>query len=288
MTTVDLGSCTFTLELTNQRLFVHGKPVACMVDYDRQLVRVRRDLTSAQIARAVRSALMRASQRIGDGADDGAGPAAEAVSFLEVIRARRTVGRSPVDAEVSGNDPVDDAMHRLGVYCSAMGEMYDMMRRAMLAERDAAGRILDQLVSRLGQWTGADRSYFFRYDMRRGLQINTHEWCGRGIEPQIEMLQHVPLSATPMMNRVMWAGRPLRLRNVAEDIPNEYSDERDLLLDQHIQSLVTIPAYAGRRLAGFVGLDSVRSERFWSEHDVDLLSVVAQVAAALSIGDSPN
>ena len=284
MTTIDFGSSTYTIEMTSQRLLMHGVAVACLVDHEKGLIRVRRDLTPAQIDKAIRQSLLFA-KRVRGSDDDRP----DAVSLLEVIRSRRCErGADALLAEQVVDESLETALRQVRTYCDAVREMHDLVCAALSAEGEASDCVLQNTVRRLGQWTGADRSYFFRYEMHRGIQRNTHEWCGRGIEPQIDLLQSVPLSMTPMMNRAMWAGQSLRLHNVSRDIPTQFEIERGILLDQDICSLLMVPAYAGRRLAGFIGLDSVRRHRYWTGHEVDLLEIVGRLYGALAIDHSVN
>jgi GAF domain-containing protein len=47
----------------------------------------------------------------------------------------------------------------------------------------------------IGEFIGADRSYIFLFSADGTMMDNTHEWCAAGIEPQIQHLQGILLSA---------------------------------------------------------------------------------------------
>lgn len=61
------------------------------------------------------------------------------------------------------------------------------------------------------------------------------------------------------------------------DLPPEASTVKEILLPQGIQSLIVIPLVYGGSLIGYLGFDSVRTEKRWSEESIALLKIVGEI-----------
>ena len=44
---------------------------------------------------------------------------------------------------------------------------------------------INDVLGMIGEFEGVDRSYFFQFDEDGVTFHNTHEWCRKGIQPQI-------------------------------------------------------------------------------------------------------
>lgn len=141
---------------------------------------------------------------------------------------------------------------------------------------------LDTLLSQLGRLFDVDRCYLFSIDSAMSRASNTHEWCGPGISPQIEQLRAVPLHNLRWWTRQLANSPVLEIASV-DAMPIEAMNEQKLLQSQQIRSLLLVSMHDDKgHLAGFMGFDSVRSERQWSEHErTALLTMNAVLRAAL-------
>ncbi|MEA1927155.1 MAG: hypothetical protein U9N73_03045, partial [Candidatus Auribacterota bacterium] len=137
------------------------------------------------------------------------------------------------------------------------------------------GRI-NWALKRIGEEVGADRSYLFLFDMDKMMMENTHEWCAGGIEPQIDNLKKVPFEALPW-----WMEKLNRLEDIhiprVSDLPPEADAEKEILQPQKIQSIIVVPLIFGNSLIGFMGFDSVRTERSWPEETIGRLRIVGEI-----------
>lgn len=134
-------------------------------------------------------------------------------------------------------------------------------------------------LEKLGQLVDADRAYIFDYDFKEKTATNTFEWCARDIDPEIQNLQRVPMEYFPD-----WVDKHLqKLPLVIADVsvlpvaPVGETSLRGILEPQGIQSLITIPIFAGSQLDGFVGFDSVKSMRDYAEEEIKLLTLFGQM-----------
>lgn len=138
-------------------------------------------------------------------------------------------------------------------------------------------------LQELGVFVGADRAYIFDYDFVLGHCSNTYEWCGEGISPEIANLQEVPLDFIPQWVDQHQKGEPFVVEEV-EWLPEELQGLREILEPQGIISLITVPMMApGGRLLGFLGFDSVREKKIYSEKERRLLDVYAGMLVNISM-----
>lgn len=134
-------------------------------------------------------------------------------------------------------------------------------------------QIVDSALQKIGEHFQADRAYIFNYDFNVNTTSNTHEWCFDGIEPQIEYLQDIP---TPDIED-LWLSSHRKGDYVYIEDVSLYENEtiRELLLEQEIQSLVTIPILIADKLIGFVGLDWVNRKAPIFSGEVETLKFLA-------------
>jgi len=145
-----------------------------------------------------------------------------------------------------------------------------------IGEKDVG---INSALEAIGTFTDADRAYVFKFSDDGVLADNTHEWCAEGIEPQIENLKNIPFS-----DEMPWFSERIRKHQVVhipdvKALPPEAALERGHFEAQNIRSLVVVPMIIGSRLIGFLGFDSVRESRIWSDDDQNLLRFISQVIA---------
>ncbi len=137
---------------------------------------------------------------------------------------------------------------------------------------------IDLALQTLGAFFRVDRSYLFLLRDQGRIMDNTHEWCAAGIEPQKDLLQGLHLDESPWWRDMLHHAEYIHIPRVA-DMPPEAEAEKEVLLAQQIQSLITVPVSHGGSLLGFLGFDSVRCERTWSEESIALLQLVGELIA---------
>ncbi len=148
--------------------------------------------------------------------------------------------------------------------------------RFISVSSDEIDQEINNALRVIGEFAGVDRSYLFQLSDGQAKMDNTHEWCAKGIEPQIAKLQRLPVEAFPW-----WMSRLRRLENIhipcVADLPPEAKAEKEILQSQAIRSLVVVPMAYGRSLVGFLGFDSVGGEKTWTTEDIALLKMVAEI-----------
>ncbi|MEP1094018.1 MAG: PAS domain-containing protein [Cyclobacteriaceae bacterium] len=135
----------------------------------------------------------------------------------------------------------------------------------------------DSIVSsleELGRFVNADRAYIFEYDLESKLYSNTFEWNRKGVEPVLEQSQGLKMADYPALVNDHLEGKPIFIPDVS--ILDE-KKSREMLLSQGIKSLITVPMMNEEHCMGFVGFDSVRNFRSYTQDEVLLLKVAAEM-----------
>ena len=138
---------------------------------------------------------------------------------------------------------------------------------------------ISESLARIGQFVDVDRVYVFDYDFHAETSSNVYEWCGHGIEPQIDNLQKIPFRDILVWVKKHLKGESVIVSNVAE-LP--HTTFRDLLESQEVKSLIALPLSDQDGCIGFVGFDSVRALRSFNDDERDLLELFAQMLVNVS------
>lgn len=149
--------------------------------------------------------------------------------------------------------------------------------RVVRADPQDTDKVVTAALGEVCQFIGADRAYQFNYDWEQMVSNNTHEWCAEGIEPQIEFLQGIPMTELDLWLAMHRKGLPFMRSDVMS--LSESDPLRQILEPQGVQSLLTLPVKLGGKCIGFIGFDSVREKREYSEIEVSLLELLADLFA---------
>jgi signal transduction histidine kinase/ActR/RegA family two-component response regulator len=136
---------------------------------------------------------------------------------------------------------------------------------------DAIQRSLEDI----GRFVDADRVYIFSYNLDRHEVSNTHEWCNEGITPHIGDLQGIPVKV--LQN---WYDKHIKgeyfIINDVESLPDD-TEQKEILARQNIKSVLAFPLLSEGKYIGFVGFDSVRKKHLYTEKEIQILNVFAQM-----------
>lgn len=139
---------------------------------------------------------------------------------------------------------------------------------------------LDMSLSRVGTFLNADRSYIFEFNHENSTMSNTHEWCQEGISREIDNLQDLPIDLIPHWIELLNRHEAVIIPSI-EQLPESRLTEKTILQAQGIQSILVIPILSENQLIGFVGLDSVKHERVYSNDEIRILWVWGGMLASL-------
>ncbi len=141
---------------------------------------------------------------------------------------------------------------------------------------DAIDELIVAALKELGAFAQVDRSYVFQFSQDLTVMSNTHEWCAAGIQAERHGLQNVPMEQLPFFSEIIRRREVFHVPSVAEldaaEVPEKNEFER-----QQIKSLICVPMILEDALVGFVGFDSVREEKTWSDKHIALLKIVGEI-----------
>ncbi|WP_075080382.1 GAF domain-containing hybrid sensor histidine kinase/response regulator [Terrimicrobium sacchariphilum] len=128
----------------------------------------------------------------------------------------------------------------------------------------------------IGRAVEADRMYIFEIHSSRAsdelLMSQRHEWTAAGVSKELEnaAMQNLPFGKFQGMLESLQAG------NAYARIRRLFSEAQHAILDpQGILSFVVMPIMLKNELWGFVGFDDCKTERTWSDADLENLRAAA-------------
>lgn len=145
---------------------------------------------------------------------------------------------------------------------------------------DEVDRGINQGLQLLGEFAKVDRSYLFLFQENGTKMDNTHEWCVPGIRPKIDNSQGISSAHVPWEMHCLTQSQVINVQRVA-DLPPEAAYEKELWQAQNIQSILCIPLFSGGNLIGIVGFDAVKEEKKWTDVDILLLRLFAEILVNL-------
>lgn len=127
----------------------------------------------------------------------------------------------------------------------------------------------------VGEYAEADRAYilFFNKD-GENKNYTTYQWRAQGMESPAGYLKFLAESFP-------WWLKKNQLENICfskvEDLPLETFAEKENFLENNVVSLIIAPVKYGGIIAGFIGLDTVRRERKWTDEVISLVEMAGEV-----------
>ena len=128
----------------------------------------------------------------------------------------------------------------------------------------------------IGKLSNASRAYVFRFTKDGNLMNNTHEWCNKGVSPQIDRLKDIPATNFPWWMKKLTNHEIINVPEVSS-LPAEANAEMEILEAQNIKSILVIPLFIQDQLNGFVGFDYTVEKREWTQEDMTLLQMIGNI-----------
>ncbi len=128
----------------------------------------------------------------------------------------------------------------------------------------------------MGRFSLASRAYIFLFTEDGANMDNTHEWCAKGVAPEIHNLKGLPNDTFPWWMKKLSNSEIIRIPDVSR-LPKEAAREKEILEKQGIKSVLVLPIYIHKKLSGFLGLDNTAAQGSWSCEDLALLQVTAEI-----------
>jgi len=135
---------------------------------------------------------------------------------------------------------------------------------------------IDKSLERIGRLVTADRSYVFLYRGNGTRMDNTHEWCDRDIPSMKRSLQGLDPDDFYCVRQLKASKKELSVSNL-DQLPEEARPDREEFEKEGIKSFVMVPLLSGDQDIGFIGFDSVKRKRDWSQDSISLLKIVGEI-----------
>lgn len=151
--------------------------------------------------------------------------------------------------------------------------------RFMALNPEAADRAVEEALARVGTFVGADRCFVAEIDQDGRHYTRRFEWCATGVEPAPQARQRLPLEAARPAWTPLLAGEPFQLAR-RDDLPQGAEGWRAVLQQAGTRSIAIVPLVLSGRTVGSFGFDVVRAERTWTEDELLLFRVTADLIAS--------
>ncbi len=144
---------------------------------------------------------------------------------------------------------------------------------------DNVDGVITAALKAIGEFAEIDRSYVFLF-RDDGITVDySHEWCAAGIMPQINGLKGIRVDTDlPWFAKSIRGLETFRVPCVA-DIPVEGQKEKQYFQKRGLKSLLVVPMVCSGSLTGFLGFDSVKTEKNWTDESVVLLRLTGEIFA---------
>lgn len=144
---------------------------------------------------------------------------------------------------------------------------------------DLIDQTIQTSLEKLGLFIGADRVQIHNYDFSNNQFSSTYEWCREGVTPAMEESHKVPLGSVAEMVQHHMEGKHLFIGDVSkmkEGIP------KDFLTSTGVKSVLTVPMLLTNDCVGFVGFDSVRNSRSYTEYEITMMKLFANMSVNIT------
>ncbi len=156
----------------------------------------------------------------------------------------------------------EDAYATLLKYQRVITNISKMFMDSPFDQLDVA---INSSLSQLGTLLDVCRVYVFEFDKDNQSMSNTYEWCKKGIDPAIDMLQNLSVDIFPWWMIKLHKNEVINVYDVNEMDEHQIS-EKIILMQQDIKSVLVVPMHVNQKLVGFIGFDTVlKHKKFQDE-----------------------
>ena len=183
------------------------------------------------------------------------------------------IGTAGTLNDVTNRKDMEEKIYNLNSLHSLLNEISSLLIQSDLSQ---ISNSLKNSLQMLGLYSKVDRVYIFEFNYTNNTMSNTYEWCANGIVPEISNLQNIPNNVLPRWIEKFKNNEYVYIPKVSE-IEEENAHEKKILEPQGIISLLTIPIFYVEKLIGFIGFDSVVTERVWEFEYISLLKLAGEI-----------
>ncbi|MDI9371094.1 MAG: EAL domain-containing protein [Synergistaceae bacterium] len=134
------------------------------------------------------------------------------------------------------------------------------------------------LLEKIATFFQADRASIFLFDAEREDALYSYEWNAEGVPP---VPRHVNPIARDALSKWIdhFSENKFFFIDNTKIISDALSDERGELLQQGVKSAAAVPIEENGEILGFLGMQSTKESRKWSETHTELLNILSNLLA---------
>ncbi|WP_455666226.1 sensor histidine kinase [Phocaeicola sp.] len=186
---------------------------------------------------------------------------------VRVLGVLQCISRQRMNTQEKTVARLNELLYQLnGISCSLLD---------FLHSDDVTGVINKILGDVLHQFRG-DRTYIVEYDKINHFQSYTHEITEVGIFHNKQTFQQEPIRYDRWWTQQMLSGTPIILFT-PDGLPYEAADERQLLSDEKVKSVMAVPLNSKDGVWGYMGIDIIKEYREWTNEDYQWFASLANI-----------
>lgn len=154
------------------------------------------------------------------------------------------------------------------------GEIVEYVFRILYNAKDIK-KAVSTILEIVGNYFSVSRAYIFENTDDGRYCDNTFEWCGEGIEPQIQNLQKV--SYEDDLGGCYYDNFDENNLFYCPDIRTLPQEQQNVLVPQGILSMLQCAITDNGEFRGYVGFDECKEHRYWTQDQIDMLSFISEI-----------
>lgn len=156
--------------------------------------------------------------------------------------------------------------------------LFRLARNFINLPHEQANDGIDQALGDLGRYVDVDRAYVLSYDMDAGTATTSHQWCGANLASDGGGRPQLPLADIPDLLTPHQRGEVFEVERVSE-LPD--GALRAFLQSRQVRSFIALPLMSHGQCVGCVGFDNIARNRAYTQGEVDLLQLFAQMMVSV-------
>jgi len=140
------------------------------------------------------------------------------------------------------------------------------------------GRAIDDAIAEIGRFSRVDRVWLVMMSDDGKSFTYAHEWCADSIPSSMPIGYVMDRKHCPLFIEGTDRTDILHIPRVS-DLPDSERDLREAFIKDQVKSGLIVPLLIAGKAIGAIAFDSVTHEKTWSEEDIRLLKLVAEVFA---------
>lgn len=132
------------------------------------------------------------------------------------------------------------------------------------------------LLAKMGIFFQVERAFLFLINNKENTMTYSNEWCNEGIETLIESTEVINSKDFPWWLEQLNKNELVYIENV-NNMPIEATLEKKYLIKSKVKSLIAVPINGDGKIQGFIGMESVNFFKIWPNHNIELLSILANL-----------